>query len=330
MNESIAQSVFATKPDALVVHIDLETTSLDRLQTDIVELAAVAEHSGAVFASIVRPSGTVGPVAAEETRSKAAIGEAVHGISSEELQSAPTFSVAFHRFLQFLEDLKLRAQHNPCSARQFPCGSKAEIILVAHNGFKFDFPVLASQCWRDGVGLSWLAEVKFCDSLDLLHALRPESKSLLLGANLECLKLQCLGRGCNGHRAHRALDDAYKLKDIVARCATWLSTSTQGLVQQAARCSDAKATEAVLATLLNDTDAVKPREASNTPCGSEHALGVLSKNKESAWASDTIIGPDRESEMSTAAANHRQASSQTDISQHTVTSSKKRARIVIP
>ena len=55
--EQLARPSFAEDEDAIVVHIDLETTSLDRISTDIVEIAAVEDRSDAVFASLARPAG---------------------------------------------------------------------------------------------------------------------------------------------------------------------------------------------------------------------------------------------------------------------------------
>ena len=83
----------------------------------------------------------------------------------------------------------------------------------------FDFSVLSSQCFRDGIPLHKLEAYKYCDSLELLRAVNGECKGLpnCVGG-LPCLKLQCLGSGlCESlpNQAHRALDDARKLKSII-------------------------------------------------------------------------------------------------------------------
>ena len=80
--------------------------------------------------------------------------------------------------------------------------SPSEVVPVAHNGYKFDFPFLLSECQRNGldwgeVNKSW----RFIDTLDLVRAIDPE----VFGG---CQKLQCL-RHCTdvqAVRAHRALD----------------------------------------------------------------------------------------------------------------------------
>lgn len=255
---------FAKDQDAIVVHIDLETTSLDRISTDIVEIAAVEDRSNAVFASLARPPDDADDTARRGQSSSAAIAEAVHGISDEELRSAPPFHIVFERFLWFLEDLRYRARRGHGCERTFADACTPGIILVAHNGLRFDFPVLACQCRRAGLGVSWLSDYRFCDSLDLLQAVRPQCKELLLGTKLECLKLQCLGHSPDGTRAHRALDDARKLQGIVTRCAAWLSMPTQRLVQQTSRQLDIAAFEATLASLLDDKHSAQAGRATRT------------------------------------------------------------------
>ena len=74
------------------------------------------------------------------------------------------------------------------------------VLLVAHNGFKFDFPFLLSECMRQEVPLAVFAEWRYVDTLSLLRAV----ESSFHGG---CVKLQCLLRfvGDDGRlRAHRA------------------------------------------------------------------------------------------------------------------------------
>ena len=77
-----------------------------------------------------------------------------------------------------------------------------DVVLVAHNGYKFDFPFLLSECHRNS--LDWgtvLAEWKLVDTLDIVKAINPE----VYGG---CQKLQCLLQktNCRQLQAHRALD----------------------------------------------------------------------------------------------------------------------------
>jgi len=76
-----------------------------------------------------------------------------------------------------------------------------DIVVVAHNGVKFDFPFLLSECYRNSVVWEDLAPWKFVDSLDVVRALDPE----VYGG---CRKLQRLLQriDCCNLQAHRALD----------------------------------------------------------------------------------------------------------------------------
>ena len=278
---------FPEDQDAIVVHIDLETTSLDRISTDIVEIAAVEDRSNAVFASLARPPSDARDAARCIQNPSAMIAQAVHGISDEELRSAPPFHFVFRRFLSFLQNLRDHARRGHGYKRTFTNACMPGVILVAHNGLRFDFPVLACQCRRAGLGLSWLSEYRFCDSLDLLQAVRPKSKELLLGTQLECLKLQCLGHSPDGPRAHRALDDARKLQGIVTRCAAWLSMPTQRLVQQTSHQLDIAACEATLASLLDDNHSAQSRRATET---TEHNGTCKSQSVISAGRGELVRG----------------------------------------
>ena len=89
-------------------------------------------------------------------------------------------------------------------------GSRGKLLLVAHNGHRFDVQVLYRECRRHGVSLGGsICSWHYCDSLDivdlLLSATPPpfgpdgtlapgDVGSLLPGPRLECRKLQCLAR----------------------------------------------------------------------------------------------------------------------------------------
>ena len=88
-------------------------------------------------------------------------------------------------------------------------GSQGPLLLVAHNGHRFDVQVLYRECQRHGVDLSTSLGVwSFCDSLELVDLLltapaqpvgTPPSEAgaaapSLLGQPLGCRKLQCLAR----------------------------------------------------------------------------------------------------------------------------------------
>ena len=84
-----------------------------------------------------------------------------------------------------------------------------DIMIVSHNGQKFDFPFLLSECMRAGIGSGVMAAWVYVDTLDVLRAADSAG---------ECKKLQCAFRSCSGSsclRAHRALDDCLALGCVV-------------------------------------------------------------------------------------------------------------------
>ena len=79
--------------------------------------------------------------------------------------------------------------------------SPPEVVLIAHNGYKFDFAFLLNECHRNDLDCGEFRSWRFVDTLDLVRAIDPE----VFGG---CQKLQCL-RHCadvGDFRAHRALD----------------------------------------------------------------------------------------------------------------------------
>ena len=63
--------------------------------------------------------------------------------------------------------------------------SPPRILIVAHNGLKFDFPILCAECHRNGIDLERLAVWSFVDTLEVVKALGNEIHG-------GYIKLQCL------------------------------------------------------------------------------------------------------------------------------------------
>lgn len=237
---------FVTKParDAqcgqplLLVYIDLETTGLSLRSAEIVEIGALAAHSGAAFSTVVRPQ-----VLPADT--------GVHGIAPAEMVDAPSFPVVFARLVAFFLDLAANAlsddESSDDEAASGPlrlCGEVPCVLLAAHNGMVFDFPMLLSSCWRRDVLLGSVDDWLFVDTLAMLRAV---DKS---GA---CLKLQCqrVGRGVRVDAcAHRALDDCVALAAVVDAVAIGLGTTACALLLPFAVKIDLPATVAEMAFLL--------------------------------------------------------------------------------
>jgi len=146
--------------------IDLETTDNDVATAEIVEIAAVRVRDGIPcdeISFLVRPNGPISPAATK-----------VHHITDRDVANAPSFDEAWPRVAAF-------------------CGTD---ILVAHNGYQFDFPVL-----------SRVANTGFCtfDTLPLARELHSGS------ARLGDLAARF---GVDAGVSHRALDDARTLARV--------------------------------------------------------------------------------------------------------------------
>jgi superfamily I DNA/RNA helicase/inhibitor of KinA sporulation pathway (predicted exonuclease) len=153
------------------VAFDLETSDLDIATCEIIELGAAKVKDGEVvdtFHSLVRCSG---PISAGATE--------VHGYSETDLREAPALEDTWPRFLEFAKGM----------------------ALVAHNGHRFDVPVLR----RSVDAFADTADLVFFDTLPLARSLFRES------ARLTDLAERF---GIPSGRAHHALDDAVALAHV--------------------------------------------------------------------------------------------------------------------
>ena len=230
-----------------VIFIDLETTGLDVLQCEIVELAAVDATTGAVYCTVVKPirGAPEGPTG-------------VHGITAAEINTGPSFANVFERFMLFVEKLNrsLPAQDDTARAT----------VFVAHNGKKFDFPVLACECIRHGIGVHRLSKYFFVDSLDILTALQDQFKAT------PCRKLQCLAPDVLPSalmrcaiQPHRALDDTYVLRQIIVDSAARLGVPLPHLVSPFSTTLNADETQTTLSHLMQQ---VRCTQFSGSDCAS--------------------------------------------------------------
>jgi DNA polymerase III epsilon subunit family exonuclease len=153
------------------VTFDLETTDLDINACEIVEIGAARVRDNVVverFHTMVRPGRSISVKATE-----------VHGYTDADVASAPPFSEVWVRFREFAGD----------------------DLLVAHNGLKFDIPVLR----RLAADLPGISDLVFYDSLVLAHSLFDQS------ARLTDLATRF---GVETGRSHHALDDAVALAEV--------------------------------------------------------------------------------------------------------------------
>jgi DNA polymerase III epsilon subunit family exonuclease len=151
--------------------IDIETTDRDVKTSEIVEIAAVRVRDGQIVGelhSLVKPRAPISPGALR-----------THGIDESVVAGAPHFEKVWTRFSEFA----------------------GRDVLVAHNGYEFDFPILRRMmATREEKG-------RICtyDTLPLAREL-----------NAGSVKLIDLARryGVDSGRSHRALDDARTLAQV--------------------------------------------------------------------------------------------------------------------
>ena len=154
--------------------IDLETTGKDIASCEVVEIGAVRVRDGRVvaeFHELVKP--------AIEIEAQAS---AVHSITAADVANAPSFAEVWPRLRDF-------------------CGND---MLVAHNGYRFDFPVLR----RMAAGLPGVSSMSTYDTLPLAKELYPDSR------RLENLAHKF---GVDTGRSHSAIDDARALAKVFLR-----------------------------------------------------------------------------------------------------------------
>ena len=136
-------------------------------------------ENGACFSTVVCP-----PVFSDEVP--------VHGIANEELRQGPSFVDAFPRMHRFCTNLvEMALTDTDSSADEAATGSLREdppqILVCAHNGMKFDFPFLCSECIRNDIDIGCLSDWFFADTLEVFRAMDAE----MYGG---CAKLQCILR----------------------------------------------------------------------------------------------------------------------------------------
>ena len=199
---------------------DFETTGLDVLSAHIVEIGLLDHAGSLVFSTVVCPPELPG----EEPT--------VHGIAPAELSLGPSFAEAFRRMARFLDnsaEMAVREESDSSSEDVGPPALREDpptIVIAAHNGFKFDLPILMVELVRCGIGLETLERWLFVDTL---HVLRAADAELTGG----CVKLQCLLsrlRAADGAlAAHRACSDCFALRGVCQSIAATLGVSVHQL-----------------------------------------------------------------------------------------------------
>jgi DNA helicase II / ATP-dependent DNA helicase PcrA len=154
--------------------IDLETTDRVAASAEIVDIAAVRVRDGRMVDEFHRRVKPYGRINAEAAR--------LHRISEADVQDAPRFEDIWPAFREF-------------------CGDD---IVIAHNGFDFDFSILTRMALPTGVPF----DSTLYDALLLARDLVPTSR-----------QLSELARkfGIDPGNAHGALDDSRTLAQVFPR-----------------------------------------------------------------------------------------------------------------
>ena len=241
---------FGTKPTRVdfkrivVFILDLETTGVDITKDHIVEIAAVHAHEdirmkGESFSTTVCVDPTI-----LETRNQEA--SKVHGITDQEIQQGPTFKEAWMRFVRWISDVAntvVKDEDSDDDVRQ-PTTLLEDpiIVLAAHNGFRFDFPLLLCELLRNDLSTIIWEQWYFIDTLQLFRSLNEYG----------CIKLQCTAKDMmidSGH-AHRALDDCIVLWRITNIFAERIGISMKELLSRFAVALDLCSSTAQLTMLM--------------------------------------------------------------------------------
>ena len=150
------------------VTFDFETTDMDVATCGVVDIGAARVVNGEIverFQSLVNPYRPISRRATE-----------VHGYTDADVKDAPPFHAVFTQFHAFV----------------------GKDILVAHNGQKFDIPVLR----RLAANAGGVDDLVFYDTLPLVRSLSQDS------GKLADIAARC---GVDVGRGHHALDDACTL-----------------------------------------------------------------------------------------------------------------------
>lgn len=206
--------------------VDLETTDRDRSRAEIVEIAAVRVRNGKTvdrYRSFVKPRI---PISEGARRT--------HGIDDKELELQPFFEEVWPEFRNFC----------------------ADDVLVAHNGYHFDFPILR----RMSQGMPGADFVTY-DTLLLAREVQAGSAKLVDLARLY---------GVDPGQAHRALADCLTLAGVFvalgeAKIARARKTSLVNLLDHLG-----------VALALSDEDTLGPEAKLLRRLSKGHALGRYS------------------------------------------------------
>lgn len=176
----------------VVVYFDVESTGLDPNTAEIIEIGAVVheEFDNIEFHERIKPRSAI---PADATN--------VHGIRDSDVAKCRSFEAVIDAFNAFLE--VVLAKHQPQHRKR--------VMLVAHNGFHFDFPLLASECARHGRNKQMKDFVLYSDSMAVLQQTFHQPRAV---CGLATLYRELVDK--TFVQTHCALDDARILRRTIA------------------------------------------------------------------------------------------------------------------
>ncbi|XP_071554166.1 maternal protein exuperantia-like isoform X2 [Temnothorax nylanderi] len=180
-----------------IVYFDLETTGLR--STD--QICQIAAYDGvSTFNAYITPSIPISRSASAITGMQIIDGDMyVH----EDLVQTIPVRAALDGFLKYLEEISGK-ENKAC-----------QIILLSHNGFKFDVPRILFLVVKLGVMETFKKTVSgFADTLDILRNALPERRKNKQSFSVKAL-LQDFLPGENHENLHNAVDDVIMLKKII-------------------------------------------------------------------------------------------------------------------
>ena len=191
---------------ALVVVIDIETNgcrngaTIDSPYHKIVQLSAIPLCMDMPFDTLVNPGVHI-PAAST----------AIHGISNEDVANAPSFTVAWKNFRDYLANIcNVMSKTDGLPGEEDSPVSIDDLLLCAHNMFGFDARVLSNETggFSDTPNAMIDSLIMFREAYPLLSGRSPYSLPILYNTLTQKVF----------HTAHNALEDVKALKELLINC----------------------------------------------------------------------------------------------------------------
>lgn len=157
------------------IYFDTETTGLDVTKERIIEIAAYDPVENRSFVSFVNPGFSIPPEVIQ-----------ISHITDDMVKDAPSFAQVGKDFWEFCQ---------------------GDVVLIAHNGERFDKPLLMNECARHHIPFP---PVAFIDTLHWVKKFRPDLPKYSLQYLREVYEIP-------PNQAHRALDDVMVLHTLFSR-----------------------------------------------------------------------------------------------------------------